>query len=612
MIGSAQAAARASRQCASILVLALLISSPASAAVRAYLSANNIVPGDTVQLTLEHDGRSGQRPDLSPLNQDFDVLGTRTGTQVQITNGSMSASTDVEVTLSPKHAGALTVPSITWGNERSPALILNVSGASGSGATAGAGAASAGNAREFVQTEIEPAHPYVQAAVQLTVRLYASERLYRADLQLAPSADVLVEQVGADQQSTAEHNGQAYRLITRHYLLFPQRSGRLQLAGPVLDAEVADAGQNGNNPSSGDPFAQLFGASPFGTIMARPIRLHGDPIVLNVRPRPAGANARYWLPATGMTLTSQWSPVPLQAHAGDPVTVKLHLQATGLTAAQLPDLSSLWQLPPGLKAYPDQAKLHDAAQGSSVAGSRDQTIALIGDQPGHFTIPALAVQWWDTTTNSPQRASIPARTLVILPAGGGPSSTSARTSSNASASAPSATPPRSAAASSPAAPVAARAAVRGPGQAGAMWRWIAAGLALLWLLTLGAWLWSWRHAGAAGRRGRHPTAAAPPDQAQEHSAFRQACSRGDARTARRHLLAWGAARWPATPPAGLGALARLLDDASTTALLRELDRACYAAGPWRGEALAERLAARRAVHSEHAAARRAALAPLYP
>jgi hypothetical protein len=593
-------------------VLALTLASPAaSAAVTASLSATDIAPGDTVQLTLQHDGRGGGEPDLSPLRQDFDVLGTSRSTQIQIMNGSASASTSVEVTLSPKHAGRLTVPSITWGNERSPALALDVSGSPGNAAGPAAGnGAAAGNAREFIETQVDTTQPYVQAAVQLTVRLYTSQTLYHPDLSLNPGGDVVVQQVGMDERSSTVRNGETYQVITRHYVLFAQHSGVLKLAGPVLDAQVA-AGGNGNGPFGADPFAQLFGSAPFGTVMTRPIRLHGDAIVLNVRPRPADANASYWLPATQMTLTSQWSPAPLQARAGDPVTVKLHLQATGLTAAQLPDLTTLWRLPAGLRAYPDQATLHDAAAGDAVVGSRDQTIALIADQPGHFTIPALAVQWWDTATNAPHEATVPARTLVILPAAAAPAGTAA--APQVAAPAPAAAP----SASAPVSPGGAAAATQGP-----PWRWIAAGLAALWLLTLGAWAWSARRGDARpGKRGSRPAthasgagtgAARTANASQARTACAQACRRADAPAARRELLAWAANQWPATPPAGLSALARLLDDPDAAALLRELDRACYAGGPWHGEALAAHLAGLRVPDAARTARHQPALAPLYP
>jgi hypothetical protein len=54
-----------------------------------------------------------------------------------------------------------------------------------------------------------------------------------------------------------------------------------------------------------------------------------------------------------------------------------------------------------------------------------------------------------------------------------------------------------------------------------------------------------------------------------------------------------------------------LNDPDTAALLRELDRACYAGGAWRGDALAERLGELRPAPAA-ARERGTELAPLYP
>ena len=76
-------------------------------------------------------------------------------------------------------------------------------------------------------------------------------------------------------------------------------------------------------------------------------------------PGRRAAGASYWLPARNVSLQATLESLSLEAHVGDPITVDLKLQADGLTAAQLPDLSALLKLPSGLKAYPDQPNLKD-------------------------------------------------------------------------------------------------------------------------------------------------------------------------------------------------------------------------------------------------------------
>jgi hypothetical protein len=80
--------------------------------------------------------------------------------------------------------------------------------------------------------------------------------------------------------------------------------------------------------------------------------------------------------------------------------------------------------------------------------------------------------------------------------------------------------------------------------------------------------------------------------------------------ARRNLISWANALSPGAPVAGLTALAKRIEDANTVALLRDLDRACYAGGAWDGTALAAALQELN-LGQRSAAAREPALAPLY-
>ena len=602
---------------AKALLLLLLVGAPATpalATVRAALNASQIAAGDTVQLTLERDGRTSGQPDLSPLQQNFDILGTSSSTTVEILNFSATEKTEVVLTLAPKASGRLTIPALSWDGERSQPLSLEVAGAGGAGQPGTSGAP--GAPKVFIETSASPDQPYVQAAVHLTVRLFTSEPLYHAELELPSSTDAVVKQVGPDVNGQAERNGQSYQLVTRQYLLFPLHSGKLTLQGPVLDAEVA---VDQRAPAGNDPFGGFFSGLSAGGFLrtVRPVRLNGNPIVLAVRPRPAGAVGSYWLPAREVTLSAAWNPAQLNAPAGDPVTLDLDLQATGLTAAQLPDISSLLSYPSGLKAYPDQPKLEDSARNGQLVGSRDQTIALMADSPGHYTIPALTVTWWDTQTNQSRVATLPARTLTILPAPGSvtagsataaasaPTSASASAPTSAQASAPGAVPPTVSGGKTPTAhvtsgpspltnPSAVAARKPTPARSSSEWEWLSLGLATVWLATLGAWLWSRRSRTVPGGRasgGGSPAPSSrqpPPDPAKERAAFRAACEANDPRAARAHLLAWTAALWGATP-SGVNSIAARVGDSTVADLLRDLDRACYAGGAWQGGPLAAAL-----------------------
>jgi BatD DUF11 like domain len=597
-----------------LLLICCAAVAPALAGVSASLNSSQIASGDTVQLTLEHDGSTSGQPDLTPLQKDFDILGTSSSTSFSLINGSASEKTAVILTLAPKVTGRLTIPALSWDGQQSQPLALDVTGPGGGGQAGGSGAAAA--AKVFIETTAAPEQPYVEAAVHLTVRLFTAETLYHGDLELPENSHVVVKQIGSDEDSDIERDGRTYQVVTRHYLLFPLHSGKLTLQGPVLDAEVA-VGERRSSYGNG-PFGGFFGGQLFSGVLRtiQPVRVRGKPIVLAVRPRPPGALTSYWLPARNLTLSAVWNPAKLTARAGDPVTLDLDLQASGLTAAQLPDLTSLLRFPSGLKAYPDQASLDDSAQDGNLVGNRDQTIALMADAPGHYTIPALTVTWWDTQSNQPRTATVPARTLTILPAPG-----------SATAAGPAAAPPAPAAQRQPIPTVARHPpppAARKPaaGRSPSAWEWISVGLAAVWLATLGAWLWSRRRSraappavpGSGTSRAREPAptlaAAAPLAPAKERAAFRAACAANDARAARAHLLAWTTALRGAAP-AGINAIAARIGDAHVAELLRDLDRACYAGGAWQGAPLAAALTELPALSGPMPRGRDR-LAPLYP
>ena len=589
------------------LVTLALLGGTADAAVRAWLDNNHIGAGDTVQLTLQRDGQTSAQPDLAPLKQDFDVISVGSSSNVQIVNGAVSSQTQAEVTLSPKHAGQLTVPAITWGGQASAPLTLSVGAATpGAAGTAGAGAGPAAGSPVFIETTVDTKSPYVQAAVDVTVRIYTTEQLYQASLEFPTDPDVLVQQVGGDTHGSVVKNGQQYDLVERHYVIFPQRSGALHIPGAVLAGQVPVRVRQ--DQFSDDPFANFFGAGGMSAGM-KPIRVHGDPINLDVRPRPVASGNGPWLPAQGVRLSAAWHPTPASVHAGDPVTVDLHIEADGLTAAQLPDLSALLALPPGLKAYPDQAKLNNAAQGDLVTGSRDQSVALIADHPGRYVLPALHLSWWDTKADQPRNVDLPAETLDVLPA---PASAQPAAASSPPAGAAANALPASAA-PPPAAATSWRDLLRGDGR----WIGVSAGLALLWLATMAAWWLSRRkprapetaaappavaapavapsaapHTGLGpSRAGAPPAASGEPraGAAKARAKFQEACRSNDAARARRWLLAWAASAWPDAPPTGLGAFAKRCTDTALIGALAELERACYAGGEWRGESLASML-----------------------
>ena len=142
------------------LVLTLIMLAAAAAwaddkpAVRAWLDRDSMHLGETVTLNVETDAVDAAQPDFSALAKDFNVLGTQSGQQVNISNGARSAKTLWAIGLEPKHDGAITIAPLQVGGAQTAPIRLTVLPAPTAAQQAGGDI--------FLEASAEPLDPYVQ------------------------------------------------------------------------------------------------------------------------------------------------------------------------------------------------------------------------------------------------------------------------------------------------------------------------------------------------------------------------------------------------------------------------------------------------------------------
>ena len=557
----------------SLLLWLAIGAAPLHAELAARLERDRIAEGETVRLLVEAPGRVAGQPDTGPLSQDFEVLGVASGSQVNIINGRMDARTTWTITLSPKRAGALTIPPLQVGDEQSPPLTLQVSDAP-------VAADAAAGSPLFIETELDAGEPYVQGMVRYKARLFIGAKLADGTLSDPQPDNALVRRLGEDRKYTLERAGRQYNVVERSYAVFPQVSGELVIPAPVLDARVVNRASTRRGP-----LTDFFGSDPFGDVFAttRPVRVRGEARTLTVKPRPAQASGTHWLPAEQVELAESWQPEAGEIRVGEPLTRTLTLRARGLTGEQLPDLAPARA--DGFKVYPDRAAADTRDDGRSVLGERVQSIAFVPTRAGRFTLPAIQLHWWDTQSDRERTAELPPREVEVLPPAGARGAVAPADvaqpmpAADAEAARPGgqgpAMPPR---------PVTDAIATAEP----AAWRWSSLVFAVLWLATLGLWWRERRRQPSSQTDAPQHGAPASPTRRKLRQAFAEACAANDPVAARRRLLAWAAAHWPDAPPRGLTDLAGRLDDKAAQAALAELDRVLYSgsAQDWSGRALA--------------------------
>lgn len=563
-----------------MLLLCLLGLHANAAGLDARLDRTKVAEGEAVLLSLRAEGQGNGGPDLAPLARDFDILNRGHSSSFQVINGRSSSSSEWRITLMPKRLGELEIPALRMGKAASRALTLEVVPA--------AQAAASGEAPPVVvEVEAAPTQPYVQAQVSYTVRVLSRVPLRQPQLSAPDVQEAIVERLGEDKEYETYRDGHNYRVLERRYAIFPQRSGELQIAAPLLSARIVESGKASNGIrqhlfGGRDPFARFDGlligdplAAPGSGGQTRPIRLRGRQISLEVSPQPAGT-ATPWLPAEEIGLEEHWAPDPPVFRVGEPVTRSIAISARGVAGSQLPDLPL--QPQPGVSIYPDKPQIMSRAESGSLLARKLVKAAIVPSMTGTLTLPAIALEWFDTKLGQVRVARLPAREIEVLPGtanGDMPLAGSPTTPDEQSARG-----------------YGARGLPAETARAGAQpvtgdddwWRWIALLFLAAWLLSTVMW---WRARSTPGAVPVAPVRKTDVAAVDLRTALRdveRACGDNDARGARQSLLDWAAARWPEDPPGRLEVMVARLPDAARAPLIG-LDRALYAdqGGVWQGE-----------------------------
>ncbi|MFI8744277.1 BatD family protein [Pseudomonas sp. NPDC077186] len=376
------------------LLLLLLASQASAEAFFASVDRTRLNEGETVVLTLEStDPTRFGRPDLSPLDEHFEILGSRQVNRLSNLGDTPRAATRWILTLQPKHSGEVVIPPIRLEDAETLPITLQVqaSGEPGNGEKL---------APVFIDASLDQDSVYVQAQAVLTLRIYHSVSMYD-DSSLTPlqMQDARIEQLGEPRTYEKTIGGVRHGVIELQYAIYPQRSGELSIPGQVFSATLVDR-------SRGDDFL------PFGPRAGKVSRVKSPDIPLQVKAKPAEYPADApWLPARALGLAETWNPQPGQSRVGESLTRRLILKVDGLSSAQLPPLPATQV--DGLRRYPDQPQLGDQRSETGIIGSREDREALVPSRSGSFELPALEVLWWNTQTDSLERTALPARTLQV-------------------------------------------------------------------------------------------------------------------------------------------------------------------------------------------------------
>jgi hypothetical protein len=306
-----------------------------------------------------------------------------------------------------------------------------------------------------------------------------------------------------------------------------------------------------------------------------------------------------WLPAKSISLNAHWQTPPDKLKAGEPVTLTLAIMAEGLTAEQLPPLKL--EAPAGIKAYTDKPELRNQTNANGVVGVRNENWVILAPYNGNYTLPAITLEWWNTSTQKAEQAKIEPVTLVVSGGQNAPA-TPKPPASEATKNAP--TPPVST-------PKTATPASSESMDNSLVLAKVAIGLLLLWVLLSGLWLiWLWWRRAKVPMRASSQSSALPAPMVSALDKLEQACQQNDAAAAYKALQTW-AETYLYLRPALLPQL-RAQVDANFQAELDKLEAAVYGkpAETWQGQGLWQAVQAYQPVYK--ASQSKGGLQELYP
>lgn len=362
--------------------LLLLSAMPSWAATKleASVDKNPVLAGEFFMLNISVDDTvKGEQPDTSSLLKDFVVGPTSLSSRTNIINGSINKQTTWSVKLMTRTEGDYTIPAFSVAGLTSQPIKLKVAKRSVDADK---------NNEIFLKTSLSSNSLFVQEAGVYTVKLYLAKELLDGSLSTPSMEDAQLTQLGKQTESYELVDGKRYLVITREYLIQPQKSGAYTIAGPAFQGRVQ---QN---------YRQLE------------VSALGDDQQVEIKPIPSDYKGA-WLPSELVNLDEEWQPNDNTVEVGTPITRTITLTALGVTKEQLPEIS----MPTidGIRSYPDKKENNNAVRDGRVVSQQTASYALLPQKPGTYTLPEIKLPWFNTKMNRISVATLPKRTITVTP-----------------------------------------------------------------------------------------------------------------------------------------------------------------------------------------------------
>ncbi|MDG9667690.1 BatD family protein [Hahella sp. CR1] len=324
------------------------------------------------------------QPDVGELDKDFEVMDRQQSYRVQIENNKNNSIITWVYTLLPKRSGDLEIPAVKYKDNESQPIAIKVVETSQQ-------AVAKEEKPVFLEAEVDNKSVYVQQQLIYTIRLFYSDDMLRGELTHPDHPDILVKQLGKQKEYTRYVGSRRFSVVERQYVIFPQKAGKIAIPEQIFTGTLAQR-----------------------RIGRRFYSEEKSPAVeIDVKAPPASFSGKQWVPAQSLSIRDVWSDPAREIKVGDSLTRTISVQALGIEGVQIPPLDSVSA--DGVKVYPEPESIDTEEHAAGVTGQRKETQALVAIKPGTYTLPAVSIPWWDVTNDVERVATLPERTITVLP-----------------------------------------------------------------------------------------------------------------------------------------------------------------------------------------------------
>lgn len=364
---------------------------------------------ERIALTLTLSGANPvEAPDITALKALFIIHSQQLASHMTMVNGRVSTNISWKLSLTAQKEGPVTIPAIPVETNQgwlwTEPLMVTVTKALSTQAV--------GEQRELIFTATtSQKSPYKNEPFIFTALLTSKMPLYQIQIPKFQVENAIVEQAQEPKLEERFVDGTRRNVVEFSYLITPLKPGKLTIPAASVQGAVPQKNKKLARSFMDDPNDPFVIFQGMNALQA--FTLVTDPIELDVQPAVTGISP--WLPAQDLVLEEQW-PNDQQLRVGEPISRGIVLKATGVKASQLPSLEAFQSANGAFKVYADQPEQAERVANHRIYSTRKESYTLIPQQADAVLLPEISVDWWDTSAQKKRTATIPARTVHVLPA----------------------------------------------------------------------------------------------------------------------------------------------------------------------------------------------------